>query len=113
MKSIYVSGPMRTYPRFNFDLFFQVQYKLESTGHWNVFNPAQMDLDIGFDPDIDVPDQAFFEAAMRRDFDAIMRCDAMVMLLGWEFSTGATAEMWIAKWKHIPIYLWPHVPDQI
>lgn len=102
----YVAGPMRNFPRFNFDAFDAAQAGLEELGY-DVISPAEMDRDVGFNPDTMEPDQAFLEAAMWRDIEAIMGVDVVVMLPGWEKSTGATAERHLAKWRHIPVHLWP------
>lgn len=106
--TIYIAGPMRGFPRFNFDAFDQAERALSEMGMVPI-SPAAMDREIGFNPDTDEPDRAFLEAAMRRDIDAIMRADAVVMLPGWEKSTGAFAERHLARWGHIPAYSWPNL----
>jgi len=103
---IYIAGPMTGYHRYNFDAFHGAARQLRAHG-WEVLNPAEMDEAIGFDPSRDTADKAFLEDAMKRDIDAIMRSDALVLLPGWEKSTGAKAEMHLAKWRHIPIYTYP------
>lgn len=112
MKTIYVAGPMRNQPRYNFDAFYSAEETLSRDG-WNVLNPARMDEELGFDPDRDIPDTEFLEAAMVRDIHAIMESDALALLPGWEKSTGATAEMWVARWRHIPIYLLPEMKQLV
>lgn len=98
---------MRGIPLYNFPAFDAAEFILATLG-WQPINPAAMDRAVGFDPARDVPDQAFLDAALRRDVQAILdRADALVLLPGWEHSTGAKAEMALAKWKHIPIYLFP------
>lgn len=103
---VYIAGPMRGFPRFNFEAFDEAEEGLREMGYIPI-SPAAMDREVGFDPDTSVPNQAFLEEAMRRDVDAILDSECMVMLPGWQSSVGATAEYHLAKWKHIPIYSWP------
>lgn len=98
---------MRGFPAFNFDAFIDAASTLRRKG-WGVISPAEMDMQLGFNPHKMEPTKEFLDEAMERDIEAIVsKADAMVMLPGWEKSTGAKAEMWLAKWKHIPVYLYP------
>ena len=110
-KTIYIAGPMSKIEEFNFPMFDLAESDLRAKG-WNVINPAQMDRDIGFDPLIDTVDATFLHAAMLRDVEAITtRADALAVLPGWEDSTGAKAEVGLARWKHIPVYQWPDMVE--
>jgi hypothetical protein len=96
MKTYYIAGPMRGYPKFNFPAFYKAEEELRSQG-FSVINPARMDEEEGFSPDCDpasVDSRAFFD----RDVTAIRMSNGIIMLPGWEKSIGATAEMHIAKW---------------
>ena len=102
---IYIAGPMSGFDEFNFPAFDRAAWDLQVLGH-TPLNPAQMDRDVGFDPNRDEVTIEFLQAAMRRDVDAILdHADAILMLPGWKGSTGAKAEYWLARWKHIPIYI--------
>lgn len=102
-KLIYVAGKMTGIPEFNFPAFDAARDRLIAEG-WEVISPADMDRDVGFDPTIDNKvSKEFLEEAMKRDIDAIYRCDAIYMLDGWETSIGAVAEHAIAKWRHIDV----------
>jgi hypothetical protein len=90
---------------FNFPHFFGVECDLAASG-FEVVNPARLDIEAGFDPN-DLPDNwdwhqvpsSFDMAAAReRDIKAIMSCDAIYMLEGWENSVGAKAEKALAEW---------------
>lgn len=98
---------MRGYPSFNFPAFDAAAKDLISRG-WRVINPAQMDRDIGFEPDAhpSAITQEFLEGCVKRDCNALLRVDALFLLPGWEMSTGATAEKALAHWRRIPVYLY-------
>ena len=107
MRQCYIAGPMKGFPAMNFDAFIEAASTLRRNG-WSVISPAEMDMQEGFNPHKTEPTKQFLDEAMKRDVEAIIhRADAMVMLPGWEKSTGAQAELWLAKWKHIPVYLYP------
>lgn len=90
-KTVYVAGPMRGYDKYNFPAFDRAAAQLQAKG-WTVFNPAQMDRDIGINEDtVDLP-AGFIYDALRRDFAAIVTCDALVFLPRWKESSGARAE---------------------
>jgi hypothetical protein len=103
---LYIAGPMRGYPRFNFDAFDAAALDLRGKG-FDVISPADLDRAIGFDPDRDEATPEFMAGAMQRDIEAVMRCEAVVLLPGWEKSTGVNAEIGLAKWRGIPVVLYP------
>lgn len=104
--TIYIAGPMRGYPNYNFPAFHNAEKVLELD--YNVLSPARADELDGFDAS---KTHEFTQADMmvfiRRDFEMIARADAIAVLPGWEKSTGATAEVALAKWKGIPVYRFP------
>lgn len=102
MPSIYIAGPMTGYFKFNFPAFDAARDNLERD--WNVISPADMDRDLGFDPDDGIVTAEFLRDAMRRDINAVMAVDAVYALKGWEQSKGASAEVALAKWRGIPVH---------
>ena len=113
--SIYIAGPMRNIPFYNFPAFDRAQAHLESEG-WNVISPAQIDRDHGFDPkdmpvDSDWNDLSTLpftiEECWERDMEAVSSCDAIYMLKGWQTSTGAQAEYWTARWLRKEVIFQP------
>jgi len=104
-RRIYVCGPMRGYPRFNFDKFAEVTEILRDMGH-EVINPAEYDLAQGFDPDSPLPDDYNMAETIKRDIDWILNCEDLVILPDWEFSVGATAERALAIWLGRGVYYW-------
>lgn len=92
---VYLAGPMTGIPGFNFPEFDRHAGVLEAMGH-TVFNPAQMDRDLGFDPSASEVSSQFLRDALRRDLSAICDADAIAMLPGWEKSGGARIEWMLA-----------------
>lgn len=89
---VYVAGPMRGYPRFNFDAFEEATRFLREVG-FEVTSPHEMDLDRGFDPDKTIEEQGFdLYVAVRADVEAVMAADAVVLLPGADDSAGAMME---------------------
>jgi hypothetical protein len=114
----YIAGPMRGYPRYNFNAFDEAVTHLSFRGD-EFISPADIDREHGFDPyklphDHDwsqVPELVPQSAAVRRDVAAILECDAMYMLKGWQSSDGATAEYYIAKWLGLHVEFEDHTED--
>ena len=91
---IYIAGPMRNIKDFNFPAFFDAERQLRSHGH-EVYNPARADLDAdAFDPTTDKAES--MRHYMRRDLPAVLDCDIVVMLDGWQDSKGARLERRVA-----------------
>lgn len=100
---IYVAGPMRGIPLFNFPAFNAATVKLRGEGHF-VFNPAETDNKIhGTDISAGNVDGCEERATKEHGFnlrealgrDLAFICaeaDAIAMLPGWENSKGAKAE---------------------
>jgi hypothetical protein len=84
-KSIYLSGPLTGLPGLNFPAFAAMTANLRADGH-TVTNPAELN-----------PDGGSWNDCMRRDIAALMNCDTVATLPGWEHSKGATLEVLIAE----------------
>ncbi len=111
--SIYIAGPMRGYPLFNFPAFDEARDRLTQDG-WAPISPADLDREAeGMEKDDYYesdwnPDPAFLRQAMERDVAAIVdKAEALCLLPGWEKSHGAKAELALAQWKNIPVFLYP------
>ncbi len=105
-KRIYICGPMRKIPLYNFPAFHEAEEILARFG-WDVLNPAKIDNQHdGFDPNIlpdthdwnGVPETMDLKAIVKRDVEALLECDAIYMLPGWKNSKGAVAEVAVADW---------------
>lgn len=99
---VYIAGPMSGLPECNFPAFDKAAEMLAQCGHL-VFNPAQMDRDIGFDPTRAEVTGAFVRDAMLRDLTAICKSEAIAMLPGWEKSSGARIEWMLAVYLGLEI----------
>lgn len=82
---------MRGLPEFNFPEFRRVTKILRAAGY-TIFSPAEMDEERGFDGTTDVPYDFDLSAAIMRDLDAIVQADGIIMLPGWEKSSGVRVE---------------------
>lgn len=119
---IYIAGPMRGKPFFNFPAFDAARDVWIAKG-WHVTSPADLDR---FHEDFDAitanctgfeafpPDQ--FHRCMKRDIEALLDCDAVAFLPGWEHSRGANVEFQVAKAIGLDLYkvdgspLFPEMP---
>lgn len=102
---LYLSGPMRGHPSFNFPLFDSVAKSLRSQGY-GVMNPAAHDRDLyanieewpGFETgDPEQCPQFNLPKSLAWDFQTILDCDGIALLPGWERSSGARAERFVAE----------------
>lgn len=107
-KTLYVAGPMRGIAWFNYPMFDRIAKQLRDQG-CEVISPADEDRKHdGFDPFENpthaVPENCTFPRTMdfnktvRRCLEAVLRCDEIVLLPGWERSSGAVAELTLAMW---------------
>lgn len=80
---VYVSGGMSGLPDLNFPAFHRAASSLRASGY-EVVNPAEMDA-------ADTAPKEWHEY-LRRDIKALMDCDAIAMLPGYEKSKGARLE---------------------
>lgn len=96
----YIAGPMRGYPRFNFDAFFEAEANLQRFGYV-VVNPARLDLDEGRTTEeaVESGDLSAFdlEEALRQDFYQVITARGVILLPGWEASSGVAAELFVAE----------------
>lgn len=95
--AIYIAGPMTGIPDLNHPTFNDTAEAFREGG-WNVFNPAEVDVELFGSTEAT-------EEAMEKDYEQFLRtvlaadlewicvnADAIAMLPGWEKSYGARAE---------------------
>lgn len=106
---IYLAGPMRGYPNFNFPAFEKAAAFLRAKGH-TVFSPAERDKIRHGGVDISADNPTGDEAVAKAKFGFNLRdaladdtawickeADGIAMLPGWRQSKGAVAEEALAE----------------
>jgi hypothetical protein len=107
----YIAGKMRGVKLYNFPAFDAAAADLRSHGI-EVVSPAELDRAAGFDPvnlpdDWDwstLPEDFALRHAAERDLSAILKCDAIHLLPGWQESKGARAERAVAEWIGLGVF---------
>jgi hypothetical protein len=107
---IYIAGKMRGIKDFNKYAFYDAEAKLRYQG-FDVLNPVRLDekngisliSETGDTADIEGFNGLTLDAIILEDVAAILQCDGIYLLKGWETSKGATAEKAIAEWKGLDI----------
>lgn len=111
---VYIAGPMRGIPLFNFPAFDAAAQWLRECGH-EVFSPAENDRISGLQ-ERDFPTGefmshadavAFVARAMKWDLVTICDCDAIALLPGWEQSAGVGVELSLAKLLKLHVIVIP------
>ena len=97
---VYLAGPMRGHEKFNFPAFDSARDKLLLKG-WNVVSPADIDRAAGIG-DVDDPKPFVYRDLFAMLLVASNR-GSIAMLPGWEKSTGATSEFFLARWLGLKI----------
>ncbi len=86
---VYLSGPMTGHPESNFPAFHAAAAALRAKG-LEVVNPAEINVK-GAENAADS-----YMACLRADLRAMMDCEAIALLAGWEKSNGANLELHVA-----------------
>ena len=106
--TLYIAGPMRGIAWFNYPMFDRIAKQLRDQG-CEVISPADEDRkQDGFDPfenpdyanpeSCRFPSEMDFHRTVRRCLEAVLQCEEIVLLPGWERSSGAVAELTLAMW---------------
>lgn len=106
---IYLAGPMRGIPEFNFPAFHAAADKLRTEGH-SVFSPAERDIERHGGKDISKGNVAGDEKVASKEHGFSLRqalgddlawicaeAEAIALLPGWQNSKGAAAELATAR----------------
>lgn len=105
MTKVYLAGPMRGLPEFNFSSFDKAAARLRALGY-EVFSPAENDRANGFDPTgMTGNEPVTVGPKLADDLDYVCRtADAIVVLDGWDTSPGVNAEIAAARALGKPVY---------
>jgi len=93
---VYISGPMTGLPEHNRAAFDHTACMLGIQGYTPV-NPFDVAAAAG------IPDDSAWSTYMRADIKALMDCDAIHFLPGWNASAGAILEAKIAGALAMPV----------
>jgi uncharacterized protein DUF4406 len=93
INTCYLAGPMAGYPDHNHPAFHEAAAKLRACGH-TIVSPAEYGN----------LTQLGWQQVMKRDIHALLWCDTVIVLPGWEKSRGARLETGIAWDLEMPIY---------
>jgi nucleoside 2-deoxyribosyltransferase len=93
MTRIYIAGPMSGYVDHNFPAFHSKAAELRAKG-FDVISPAEINPDT----------KMSWVDCMKADIKALVSCDAIQMLEGWEKSKGASLERHIGERLELKIY---------
>lgn len=103
---VYLAGPMRGLPDYNFPAFHEAAEHLRDIG-FDVWSPAEQDIARdGFNPETGEGLRSFRDY-MRRDLPAVLDSDTVVVLPGWHQSQGARLEVRVAYACGIPVLRYP------
>lgn len=95
-KSIYVAGPMTGIPHHNFKAFDAAVERLRLAG-WLVYSPVEIGWLCGVNTsDENEPDAETYRRLVRAEMAALVQCDAIYLLKGWESSKGTRLELEVA-----------------
>lgn len=104
---LYLAGPMRGYPQDNHPAFSEAADKLRLLG-FEVHSPHEHDANGGFTPEIDSGTKAY----MKYDLPKMLDQDAIVVLPGWQKSTGASIEVYVAQACGMHVFTLEHLLSQ-
>jgi hypothetical protein len=116
---LYIAGPMRAVPYYNFPCFDAAADDLRAQGH-EVVSPTDIDRAHGFDamtlpPDSDwnaFPPGLTFEIVMKRDLEAVRTCEGLALLPGWQNSVGTNMELDEARRLGLQVFGYLHEKDE-
>lgn len=96
----YLAGPMSSIPDLNFPLFHAEAARLRALGY-DVINPAEInggaDELVACAKMTPAEHLAHWRRCMRADIAALLTCDGIALLQGWERSKGASLEHHVAS----------------
>lgn len=98
----YLAGKMTGLPNYGYDRFAEVAAKLRAAG-FKIASPHEIDYDETQYPRGTRP----YKDYMKGGVDLLFECDGIILMEGWEDSTGAPIELSIAEACGYDIKYWP------
>lgn len=108
-KMIYIAGPMRGMPKWNYDEFNKYAKAFRDAG-WAVINPVEIGNLFG-SPQYLEANPLILDLVMSIELMCIKKCDAIFLLDSWETSSGARKEVQ-AAFRYELLILQKHHLDQ-
>ena len=116
MKRAYTAGPMTGIEMYNWPLFrFVLDYLREECGI-DVVSPIEIDEELGMVvaerdafgayESVTTTDIFDYETVLARDLEAVATCDSIILLPGWQYSTGAKRELAHALSLGLAVHIW-------
>lgn len=127
-KNVYLSGPMRGYPDFNFPRFEHVSTLIRlNKPDDKLVSPHELDCEIenigrfnpnDFDPSSNDDVKQHLRSVLKRDAEVVLNSDLVLTLDNWEESKGACAEVMLARaagieYMHWEQYIYSDVPQKV
>ena len=107
---VYLAGPMRGLPGWNFDAFDAAEQRWRQAGH-HVFSPATIARALGYTWGQTAPVEpgtpegnCHLRHVLQSDISCLMHSDSIALLPGWENSRGATVEVAVAQFLGLPFF---------
>lgn len=111
---IYIAGPMTGIDKYNFPAFDAAAVDLRDQGFHPV-SPADIDRAHGFDPSSEadqLESHLDIDGIISRDVAALLDCEGVALLPGWQRSLGARAEVAVAMWRRtMRFWEWPSMRE--
>ena len=99
---VYIAGPMRGLPEYNYPTFDAAEKRLEEQGH-SVINPANIGrAHFGNRKDLSEDEIDFL---MAEELSLLVECEAIYLLKGWHKSKGARKELYHAIGNGLDVIL--------
>ena len=93
-KLVYIAGPMRGRPNWNYPIFNHYAALYRQAG-WHVINPVDIGNLFG-SPSYLEANPRILKLVMDIELCCVARCDAIFLIDGWETSDGARNELQVA-----------------
>jgi hypothetical protein len=103
---VYIAGPMRGYPKFNYPAFDQAEKCLHENFGCAIISPANIDRENGLNEDVLLTEaEKQLRQCISRDIHVILESVTCIALLeGWQKSRGVAVEVALAKFLGLPIF---------